>query len=183
MGQVLGARHRAGRQPDIQLLTEGPTQARFLDINCYSLNKGAKLLLPRKMAREQDSPPWPGCGTRKNPLLTFLHTRQWYDNPALLRSILVNECQVAKLRHFPSVQKFLKGETQTSHCGRWEGALICPTSPCITNMGPSSAWNPHGTQGARDKTARGPQSGLKRAGSRNSTSEQRVCESLQGRRT
>lgn len=134
----------------------GGTQARFLDINRYSLDKGAKRLSPRKTARAQDGLPRPGCGTRENPLLTFLHAWQRYGDPALLRSILVNERQVAELRHFPSVQKFLKGETQTSHCGRWEGCTHLPHLPLYHQHGAQSCLEPKRDPGSPRQDSPGP---------------------------
>ena len=91
-------------------------------------------------------------GTQEDPLLTLLYARQRYRDPALLHGVLVNERQVAKLCHFPSVQKFLKGETRTSHCGRCRGAvLVCPTSLLCRQHrlgGGQPGVQPHGAHGA-----------------------------------
>lgn len=41
-------------------------------------------------------------------LLTFPYSWQWNCHPILLPSILINECQVAKLCHLSPVQEFLQ---------------------------------------------------------------------------
>lgn len=48
-----------------------------------------------------------GGGQVKGHLLTFPYTRQGNCDAILLPSILINECQIAKLCHLSSVQKLL----------------------------------------------------------------------------
>lgn len=47
-------------------------------------------------------------------VLTFSYTRQRNCDPVLLPSILINECQIAKLCHLSSVQKFLEYKPPSS---------------------------------------------------------------------
>lgn len=54
------------------------------------------------------SPRKVGGGQVRELLLTFPYTWQWNCNPVLFPSILINECQVAKLGHLSSVQEFLE---------------------------------------------------------------------------
>lgn len=48
-----------------------------------------------------------GRGQGRGLLLTFPYTWQWNRYPVLFPSILVDECQVAKLCHLSPVQEFL----------------------------------------------------------------------------